>query len=156
VTQSGQRFVNTSDLAIEFGTQVAAGGEKRWFDPPEPSYADHPDSAFVVGEAVEQRHRLNIQQQQIGRLMCERDQLWREIEVVRGLLSRVEETTTDDPVKADIDRTIDHLLNGRTTKDQRRGLNSATERAERVRPDSDVAVGRALRWGFWELGRAPR
>jgi hypothetical protein len=128
VTQSGQRFVNTSDRAIEFGTQV-------------------------IGEAVEQRHRLNIQQQQIGRLICERDQLQREVVTLRELLSRLPDGTedgdtpppTDHSVHTDIERTIDHLLNGRTTKDQRRGLNSATERADRVRPDSDAAVGRALR-----------
>ena len=68
-----------------------------------------------------------------------------EEERLRGLLSRVEESTSDDPVKADIERTIDHLLHGRTTKDQRKGLTTATERAERVRPGDDAAVGRALR-----------
>ena len=65
---------------------------------------------------------------------------------VRGLLSRVvEDPTSDDFVKADIERTIDHLLHGRTTKDQRKGLTTATERADRVRPGDDAAVGRALR-----------
>lgn len=48
-------------------------------------------------------------------------------------------------VKADIERTIDHLLNGRTTKDQRKGLSTATERAERVPSGGDAAVGRAMR-----------
>ena len=48
-------------------------------------------------------------------------------------------------MQADIERTIDHLLNGRTTKDQRKGLSTATERAERVPAGDDAAVGRALR-----------
>lgn len=48
-------------------------------------------------------------------------------------------------VQSDINRTIDHLLNGRTTRDQRKGLSTATERAERVTAGSDAAVGRALK-----------
>lgn len=105
----------------------------------------------------EQRARLTAQAEQIGRLICERDQLerevaslqhqrdhWKRIAQEDGLLSRVEDAPTD-PVQSDIDRTIDHLLNGRTTKDQRKGLNTATERAERVTPSADAAVGRALR-----------
>jgi hypothetical protein len=56
-----------------------------------------------------------------------------------------EEATTDNPVQSDIDRTLDHLLNGRTTKDQRKDLSKATERAERVPAGDDAAVGRAIR-----------
>lgn len=98
----------------------------------------------LASENAEQHRRLNIQQEQIGRLICEREQLQREIEAVRALLSRIEDAPTD-PVQCDIERTIDHLLNGRTTKDQRKGLNTATERAERVPAGDDAAVGRALR-----------
>lgn len=62
---------------------------------------------------------------------------------LRALLNRVEDAPAD-PIQSDIERTIDHLLNGRTTTDRRRGLNTATERAERVKPDGDAAVGRAI------------
>lgn len=123
----------------------------------EPETQANPDPSEVIRvlnaslavtsmNSAEQRHRLANQQEQIGRLICERDQLQREIEAVRGLLSRLpEEDAAADPVKADIDRTIDHLLQGRTTRDQRKGLSTATERAERVTAGSDAAVGRALR-----------
>jgi len=64
---------------------------------------------------------------------------------LRSLLNCVEDDCPAvNPVQIDIDRTLDHLLNGRTTKTQRRDLNTATERAERVSPATDAAIGRAL------------
>lgn len=100
----------------------------------------------LASENAEQHRRLKIQQEQIGRLICERAQLHREIAAVRALLSRLpEEDAPADPVQSDVDRTIDHLLNGRTTKDQRKGLSTATERADRVTTGSDAAVGRIVR-----------
>lgn len=69
---------------------------------------------------------------------------------LRALLNCVDDATApaapSPDVKGDIERTIDHLLNGRTTEDQRRGLSTATERAGRVTSGSDAAVGRALKW----------
>ena len=50
-----------------------------------------------------------------------------------------------DHVQNHIDLVIDDLVSGRTTTEQRRGLKSATERADRVAPASDAAVGRAVR-----------
>ena len=59
-----------------------------------------------------------------------------------------QETATDNShaaVVRDLDRVCDHLMQGRTTPEQRAGLKSATERADRVRAGSDAAVGRALK-----------
>ena len=50
-----------------------------------------------------------------------------------------------DHVQNHVDLVIDDLVSGRTTIKQRRGLKGATERADRVAPESDAAVGRALR-----------
>jgi len=49
-----------------------------------------------------------------------------------------------EAVKARIERTIDDLVAGRTTPKQRRGLGSAVERADRVKPSSDAGIGRAI------------
>ena len=48
-----------------------------------------------------------------------------------------------EAVQRRVEGVIDDLVAGRTTLAQRNGLGSATERADRVRPGSDAAVGRA-------------
>ena len=65
-----------------------------------------------------------------------------------AVASRGDSETPSSPegaVQNHIDLVIDHLIGGRTTAEQRRGLKSATERADRVTSGSDAAVGRALR-----------
>jgi hypothetical protein len=56
--------------------------------------------------------------------------------------------TTPDSVEHAVARRIDgvcaDLMSGRTTPEQRRGLRSATDRADRITPGSDAAVGRAI------------
>lgn len=49
---------------------------------------------------------------------------------------------SQEAVQRRVDQVCDDLVQGRTTKDQRRGLGGAVERAERVKPGSDAAVGR--------------
>jgi len=49
---------------------------------------------------------------------------------------------SEKAVQRRVDQVCDDLVQGRTTKDQRRGLGGAVERAERVKPGSDAAVGR--------------
>ena len=49
-----------------------------------------------------------------------------------------------EAVQRRVEGVIDDLAAGRTTPAQRKGLGSATERADRVRPGSDAAVGRAI------------
>jgi regulator of replication initiation timing len=111
--------------------------------------------------------------ERIAELEAERDQLIREImetrahlgdvqttrtdllvenSRLRALLSRVVEegeTTTDDPVRADVERTIDHLQR-HLVKDKEFGnLKKAVEQAGRTNGKSDAAIndirGRALR-----------
>lgn len=107
----------------------------------------------LFADMLEQKARLTAQAEQIGALICECDQLRREVAVVRELLSRLPEDARTDPVqgtgmldvKTDIDRTIDHIWHNRTTPEQRQKLRVFTERAERVPVGDDAAVGRAIR-----------
>lgn len=50
--------------------------------------------------------------------------------------------TSEKAVQRRVDQVCDDLVQGRTTKDQRRGLGGAVERADRVKPGSDAAIGR--------------
>lgn len=50
--------------------------------------------------------------------------------------------TSEKAVQQRVDQVCEDLFQGRTTKNQRRGLGGAVERAERVKPGSDAAVGR--------------
>jgi hypothetical protein len=52
--------------------------------------------------------------------------------------------TSAEAVQRRVDGAIDDLVAGRTTSAQRRGLGSAVQRADRVQPGADAAVGRAL------------
>lgn len=52
--------------------------------------------------------------------------------------------TSTEAVQRRVDGVIDDLVAGRTSPGQRRGLGSAVERADRVKPGADAAVGRAL------------
>lgn len=84
-------------------------------------------------------------QTEMTRLWGLHERIWRrEIEVVRGLLSRVEDAPTEDPVKADVDKVLDHILHRRAEKHHDK-LKRTIEQVERVRPGDDAAVGRALR-----------
>jgi hypothetical protein len=86
---------------------------------------------------------------QISFLKTTIDQLQGEIAMVRELVSRLPEDdgseTPSTGVQADIDRVCDHLFKGHTDDKQRAKLTTSIDRAERVRPGSDAAVGRALR-----------
>ena len=77
------------------------------------------------------------------------DILRRENASLRGMLSRVEEAgetvATDDPVKADIERTIDHLQRDKVSPKLRGDLRRATDQAERVNPGANDSVWRARR-----------
>ena len=85
----------------------------------------------------------------IAELEATIDQMRREIMMVRSLLSRVEETTTEDPVRADVERTIDHLQRHLVKDKQFGDLKKAVEQAGRTNGKSDAAIndirGRALR-----------
>jgi len=50
--------------------------------------------------------------------------------------------TSEKAVQRRVDQVCDDLVQGRTTKNQRRVLSGTVERAERVKPGSDAAVGR--------------
>lgn len=66
-----------------------------------------------------------------------------------GLLNAVEETTSDDPVRADVERTIDHLQRHLVRDKEFGDLKRAVEQAGRTNGKSDAAIndirGRALR-----------
>jgi hypothetical protein len=88
-------------------------------------------------------------QERVATLAYTNDRLEREIAMMREFVSRLPEDdgseTASTGVQADIDRVCDHLFNNRTDDKQRAKLRTSVDRAERVRPGSDAAVGRALR-----------
>jgi len=49
---------------------------------------------------------------------------------------------SEKAVQRRVDQVCEDLVQGRTTKNQRRVLGGTVERAERVKPGSDAAVGR--------------
>ncbi len=69
---------------------------------------------------------------------------------LRRRLAAVEETpqpapdNSVDAVQRRVEGVIDDLVAGRTTPAQRSGLTTATERAGRIQPASDTAVGRVI------------
>ena|ERR1700733_6987655 len=73
--------------------------------------------------------------EQIGRLICERDQLQREVKMVRELLSRLPDETESDkaavvsPVQQHVDAIVQDLVSGSVTTVQRGTLRDALNNA---------------------------
>ena len=153
-----------------WGRYVRADCEMvQWSDADDGSAANEPvdpDSQFVTvlrselqrGHSQLATQALFIHEQcnRIASLIGERDQFRREVVMVRELLSRLPEDSgsesattgsgdTGHDVQGDIDRVCDHLFNDRTDDKQRAKLSTSVDRANRIRPGSDAAVGRALK-----------
>jgi len=95
--------------------------------------ANWPPNAMAK-RIVEEAARHIAQAEQIGALICERDQLRREVATIRALLSRMpdEDAQTNgvDPIQRSIDEVCNHILSDHTTDKQRGPLKRAIERAE--------------------------
>ena len=90
-----------------------------------------------------------LEEMKRGRAACPDVWAWSRERAARNAAEEAERgaavDTSAGAVAERLEGVLGDLLCGRTTAEQRRGLRSATDRADRVTPGSDAAVGRALR-----------